>query len=142
MSFSLMPPTPRCTTWIRTSLCGILSSASTIASSEPCTSALMIRFRTGISPSRARTRSSESEDAGRVAVSSAARIRASRSWATCRASRSSATVRNSSPASGTCDHPRTCTGIDGPASVTDFPFSSSIARTFANAAPHTTASPT
>ena len=77
-SFSVIPPTPRWMTWIRTSSCGNFSRASTIASSDPWTSALITRFNTGSSPSRARTSRSAKLDAGLVATRSAARCLLSR----------------------------------------------------------------
>ena len=74
-------------------------------------------------------------------TNSAARIFASRSEAMWRASRSSSTSRKSSPALGTWLHPRIWTGFEGPAWISDRPFSSCIARILANAVPHTSASP-
>jgi hypothetical protein len=49
MSFSLMPPTPRCTNASFTSSRSS-AEASVTASSEPCTSALTIEVEGGASP--------------------------------------------------------------------------------------------
>ena len=61
---------------------------------------------------------------------------------TTRAVFSSGAARNSSPACGTDDKPRTCTGVEGPASFTCSPRSLMSARTLPHAAPATIGSPT
>ena len=75
-------------------------------------------------------------------ASCALRSAASRFSAIWRAVRSSSVERKVSPARGTVERPRTCTGRDGPASFTAWPFSSNIARTRPCATPATIASPT
>ncbi|CAB4554135.1 unannotated protein [freshwater metagenome] len=62
--------------------------------------------------------------------------------AICLAVRSSSATINESPALGTEVKPRTCTGLDGPATSTASPCSSNIARTRPYAPPATIASPT
>ena len=49
-SFSVMPPTPVWMTLTRTSGCSILASSPTIASTEPCTSALRTMLRSATAP--------------------------------------------------------------------------------------------
>ncbi len=124
----------------RTSSCGSLSNASDSAPSEPWTSAFTIRFISGTS-ARSACRIRSDSVGGREITSSAERIFASRSEAMWRASRSSSTSRKSSPALGTWLHPRICTGFDRPAWIRDRPFSSCMARIFANAVPQISASP-
>ena len=115
------------------------------ASSEPCTSALMIRLSDAFSPDWIWLNRSSSLVPDLTRASSRRCLafnRSSRASPTVRAVFSSGAARNSSPASGTVDRPSTWTGVDGPADLTCSPLSLIIARTLPHAAPATIGSPT
>ena len=116
-----MPPTPEWMTRTATSGCEIFCSSPSAASTDPCTSALMIRLSSLRAPSCiAPNRSSRLTALLRRAITSA-RSRTARFWADWRATRSFSTTRSSSPAPGGLSKPRISTGIPGPASRTRLP---------------------
>ena len=121
-SLWVMPPTPRWTNDSLTSSRSSLRSASVSASSEPVTSALRTRFSVATSPCWICSKMSSSLAPPLVTAASrprlATRCQCSRVSATERASFSSGATTNWSPASATSLRPSTCTGIDGPASLT------------------------
>ena len=103
------------------------------ASSEPCTSAFSDQVqRRRLAPLDLVEDVLELDaalDRGRRRAGPASRWRCSRASATVLAVFRSGATRNSSPAPGTVDRPSTCTGVDGPASLTCSPWSSIRART-------------
>ena len=98
------------------------------ASTEPCTSALMMTFRSLISPAEIWLNRSSSVVLVWV-LTRAARSLSLRSSATWRDSFSSSTAVIWSPASGTSLKPMTSTGSEGPALFTRSPRSFTMART-------------
>lgn len=114
-SDSVMPPTPEWITLMRMSSLDNATSDCLSASTEPCTSALITRFNTcWPSPLPIWARMSSMRLVAEATRRDSRRL-VSRCCATSLARRSSSTTTKSSPASGTPDKPRTCTGIDGPA---------------------------
>ena len=138
-----MPPTPRWMMLTLTSCWGSFAISSSIASSEPATSALTTSPSSLTVPSWAslKTSSSETLRPERRASASVFR-RLARSPASWRARRSFSTTRTCSPASGTPSKPSTSTGWPGVARLTRAPVKSCIARTRPKCAPATSASPT
>ena len=127
-SFSVTAPTPLWIVRTCTSLLESFSSDCLTASTEPCTSALMMMLRSLTSPSSSLLYRSSSVEA-EVDLTIEARAFAARSSTTWRASFSSATAINSSPASGTPPKPMISTGVDGSAFFTRSPRLEIIART-------------
>ena len=137
-----MPPTPEWITCTETSSWWIFEISSTAASTEPCTSALMISASSLSAPSCiCENRSSRLTALLRLA-SISVRLRWARCWAVWRATRSFSTTRQISPAGGGRSKPRISTGTPGPASLTRLPLWSFSAFTRPQASPATTASPT
>ena len=104
MSFSVMPPTARCTNASSTSGRSSLRRLSVTASSEPCTSALRTRFSVAVSPAWIWLKMSSSFMPVLTRASPRwffRRSRCSRASPTVRAVFSSGAARNSSPALGT-----------------------------------------
>lgn len=116
-SVSVIAPTPPWIVRTRTSSLDSFSSDWRTASTEPCTSALMIRFRSLIWPAEIWLNRSSSV-VFCWSLISARRSLSLRSSATWRESLSSSTALMMSPASGTSLKPMTSTGCDGPASFT------------------------
>ena len=116
------------------------------ASSEPVTSALTMRLSVAVSPAWICWKMSSSLAPPLMAWASrpmdATRSQCSRVEATLEAVFSSGATTKRSPEMATSDRPRTCTGVDGPASLTWSPLSSISARTRPQAAPATRGSPT
>ena len=116
-----MPPTPEWITLTVTSGCWILAISPSAASTEPCTSALMISPSSCTAPScTAENRSSRLTALLRRA-SISVRIRCARFCAIWRAIRSFSTTWQNSPAGGGLSKPRISTGTAGPASLTRLP---------------------
>ena len=147
MSFSVMPPTARCTNASFTSSRSSLRRLSVSASSEPCTSALRMRLSVATSPAWIWL-----EDVLELGAAVWTRASAALACSRCRCSRASADRAGRLLVGGDhearrrrrapSDRPSTCTGVDGPASLTCSPWSSIIARTRPHAAPATIGSPT
>ena len=141
-SFWVMAPTPR---WM---ICSATSSPTSSsrselsrASTEPDASPLMMRLSVWTVPCLRASLRFSSEIRLRRLASVAARWAASRLSAIWRAVRSSGATRKESPAAGTVDIPKICTGRDGSASSTAPPPSSNIALTRPWAVPTTRESP-
>ena len=123
-----MAPTPPWMTRTRTSSLLSFSSEAFTASTEPCTSALTIRFRFFISPAWIWLNRSSSETlvTGALALAFSSALRCSTSS---RASFSSATALKVAPAVGASLRPVISTGTEGPAEVIFWPLSLTMART-------------
>src|SRR6185437_1492312 len=139
-SYSVMPPTPDCSVCTATSSVPSFSSAPWMASTEPCTSALMTRGNRRFSPSL-RVCSNWSSVWREVAFWRCSRRLRARYSVTSRARASDSTTTNSSPASGAAERPSTSTGTDGPALSTVSPRSLTSARTRPHSDPATRMSP-
>ncbi|MNN20582.1 hypothetical protein D3C81_1338670 [compost metagenome] len=141
MSDSVIAPAPLWIIFTRTPSTSILAKEPLSASTEPCTSPLMITLRSLISPSlMCLNRSSR---VTRVFVfSSDWRWVVERLSAIARALRSSSNAMNGSPACGTSVRPVISTGVEGPASLILRPLSFTMARTRPKQFPATKASPT
>ncbi len=129
MSDSIIAPVAECIIFISTSSLDNLIRESLKASIEPCTSALMIRFSSLVSPSCIFSKSFSRLNL-LVFESSFDRCFWVRYKLTCLALLSSASAINSSPALGTPIRPNTSTGIEGPAVSTYIPLSFNMARIF------------
>ena len=142
-SDSVMPPTPACRTRAATSSVPSLSSAPTIASTEPCTSPLM----TSGNSLRPRCLGLRHHLLERAAHAGGARRRllallAGAVFGDFAGAASFSTTAKRSPASGAPEKPSTSTGVDGPALSIGSPLSDTSARTRPHSAPATTMSPT
>ena len=118
-----------------------LASASATASTEPCTSPLMMTRSSCCPASGMRLESSSSDTlavAGMRLLAIFPRRLSAISWAFF----GSFTACIGSPAPGTSDRPRISTGVDGPASWMFLPCSFVIARTLPKPAPARMKSPT
>ena len=141
-SDSLMAPTPACTIFITTSSLESFSMLCLTASTEPCTSALMIRPSSLTLPALICENRSSSESL--LLVSSRSLTLPSRMKVSenALASFSVAGDTNISPAPGTSLSPNISTGVAGPASLILRPLSSIIALILPKHGPAATASPT
>ena len=146
MSFSLIPPTPRCTKASWTSSRSSRRRPSVTASREPWTSALTIRLRVAASPRWICSKMSSKRAPPERACESRPMLAWRRQWlrfsATRPASFSLGATTKATPGSATSSRPSNWTGVDGPASSTEMPWSSIRARARPHEAPATTGSPT
>ncbi len=137
----VMAPAAACRMRTRTSSLESFSMACLTASTEPCTSALMMRLRLVILPSSMEEKrfSMVSLDASPRRCARSFSLRSSATW---RDRWSSPTAIISSPALGTSSKPMISTGMEGPASFTFSPRSLISARTRPLAMPAMMLSPT
>ena len=139
-----MPPTPRWMMLTATSCCGSFAISSSIASSEPATSALTTRLSSLTAPSWASLKTSSSDTLRPERRASASVFRRfARSPASWRARRSFSTTRTYSPASRHAVEAEHLDRLAGRARASRArPMKSCIARTRPKCAPATSASPT
>ena len=128
-SDSLMAPTPPWIHFTTTSSLESLSRDCFTASTEPATSALMIRFSSFKFPDWIWEYRSSRDIRSLVSSSIFSRLSLIKVSANVLASLSLSGEMKISPAIGTSLRPRISTGVDGPASFTRRPLSSIIART-------------
>src|ERR1043165_5755437 len=140
-SLSVIPPTAAAMTLTLTFSVESLVSEALIASAEPWTSALSTTLSSLVAPSELRSIMFSSENR---CLEDSSRLRSCcrRCSTTCLATLSSSAALTWSPASGTPSRRSTSIGVDGPASSSELPRSSSIARTLPNVRPATRMSPT
>ena len=141
-SDSLIAPTPP---WIHLTTTSSLDSFKRLcftASTLPCTSALMIRFSSFRLPSWILVNRSSSDILDFVSSSFFTLFCATKVSANCFAVLSFSCAIRISPAFGTSERPKISTGVEGPASFTLHPLSSTMALTLPCAAPADTKSPT
>ena len=127
-SDSLMAPTPPWITFTTTSSLDSLVKLCFTASTEPWTSALMIRGSSFTFPALIWLNRSSRDSFALVSSRSLFLLSEMKVSAKLRASFSLSVATNTSPACGTSFKPKISTGVDGPASFTLRPLSSIIAR--------------
>ena len=141
-SDSLIAPTPPWMTLTTTSSLDSFKRLCFTASTLPCTSALMIRFSSFRLPSWILVNRSSRDILDFVSSSFFTLFCATKVSANCFAVLSFSCAIRISPAFGTSERPKISTGVEGPASFTLRPLSSTMALTLPCAAPADTKSPT
>ena len=129
MSFTAMAPVPLWMTLHETFVLSIWLIESTMASTEPCTSARTMRLRTSLSCSCICLKISSALRACVTPPRSSSLRRCDSSSASSRARFSFFITRNSAPASGTPERPMMETAPEGPADLRRRPELSVSART-------------
>ena len=129
ISDSLIAPTPEWIHFTATSSFESFNRLCLTASTEPCTSALIMMFNSLTLPAWIWLYRSSSDILDFVSASIFTLLCEIYVSEICLASFSLSTAIKISPADGTVSRPRICTGVDGVASVTRTPFELCIART-------------
>mmetsp|Transcript_12109 Transcript_12109/g.52048 ORF Transcript_12109/g.52048 Transcript_12109/m.52048 type:complete len:338 (-) Transcript_12109:624-1637(-) len=139
-SLSVTSPAAACKNRRSTRSCGSAPSAAFTASTDPETSVLTMTLIV-CTPSSSSFAAARFDNETVLPSMTLIRSSSARASAASRASASLSITSNSSPAMGTPPRPMICTGVDGPASSSLFPYASAMARTLPQCAPTSTASP-